>query len=271
MRRARPNGRKLTTITTTARSGGAEQSDAEGKAGEHAGQRQQHEGADGDGRGSRRLVDALAGEAESAGSSVSAASIITSTLTALATAKPRTKASPMMNRPSNEIITVMPAKMTARPDESTACDHGVLRLHPVVEVLAVSGDDEQGVVDADAEPDHCRDLRRELGHAVRVGEDAEDAGADAETEQRRADRQAHRQHRAEGQQQDDHGGEDAEDLALGEREAGEHLAAVLDLQSWWTHDLVAERLDLVGQLDRRALAALGDAELGERDRLGACC
>ncbi len=56
----------------------------------------------------------------SAGSSVIAATIITSTLTALATASPRTKERPMMNRPSNEIITVMPAKMTARPEESTA-------------------------------------------------------------------------------------------------------------------------------------------------------
>ena len=41
------------------------------------------------------------------------------------------------------------------------------------------------------------------------------------------------------------------------------VRAVLRLQSWWTHDLVAERLDLVGQLDRRTLAALRHAELGE--------
>ena len=36
---------------------------------------------------------------------------------------------------------------------------GLLRLHAIVEVLAVPGDDEQGVVDADADTDHGCDLR----------------------------------------------------------------------------------------------------------------
>ena len=55
-----------------------------------------------------------------AGSSVIEASIINKTLIADAAASPRTNDSPMMNSPNNEMITVMPAKMTARPEESTA-------------------------------------------------------------------------------------------------------------------------------------------------------
>ena len=79
---------------------------------------------------------------------------------------------------------------------------------------------------------------------------------------------AHGEHRPEGEHQDHDCREDAEDLALGQLEPGEQLAAVLDLQTGRAHHVVAERLDLVGQLDGRRLAALGDAELGERDRLG---
>ena len=57
------------------------------------------------------------------------------------------------------------------------------------------------------------------------------AVAQPETEQGGADRQAHRQHRTEGDDQDDDGGEDAVHLALGKLELGEQVAAVLDLDT----------------------------------------
>ena len=61
----------------------------------------------------------------SAGSSVSAAIIMTSTAAAPEMARPLTNARPIAIRPSNEIITVIPANNTARPLESiesiTAC------------------------------------------------------------------------------------------------------------------------------------------------------
>ena len=57
------------------------------------------------------------------------------------------------------------------------------------------------------------------------------AVAHAESEQGGADRQAHRQHRSEGDDQDDDGGKDAVDLALGQLELGEQVAAVLDLDT----------------------------------------
>ena len=70
----------------------------------------------------------------------------------------------IMNMPSSEMTTVMPAKTTARPDVSRLRTDRLARLQAVVQPLAVARDDEQRVVDADADADHRRDLRRELGH-----------------------------------------------------------------------------------------------------------
>ncbi len=50
-----------------------------------------------------------------AGSKVSEAAIIMATASAEAMATPCTKANPISNRPSNAMITVMPANSTARP------------------------------------------------------------------------------------------------------------------------------------------------------------
>ena len=91
-----------------------------------------------------------------------------------------------------------------------------------------------------------------------------DAGA--EPEQRGDDRQAHRDHRSERDEQDDDGGEEAERLALGHLELGEHVAAVLDRQPVDV-DVVAELLDLVAEVDELLVLEVGDLELGERDRV----
>ena len=58
--------------------------------------------------------------ARSDGSSVTDAIIITKTPTTAPIARPRANASPITNKPRSEMITVMPAKITARPDVSTA-------------------------------------------------------------------------------------------------------------------------------------------------------
>ena len=134
------------------------------------------------------------------------------------------------------MITVIPAKSTARPAVSTASIAAVARLQPLVEAVAEAGEDEQRVVDADAEPDHRRQLRRELGGVEDVGAERDQAEADAEREQRGDDRQPHRHHRAEGDQQDHDRRQQAD------REGGvaafffgadflDRLAAELDLQA----------------------------------------
>ncbi len=66
------------------------------------------------------------------------------------------------------MTTVQPAKRTARPEVAIASDDRVVAAAvPVVEALAVAGDDEEGVVDPDADADH----RRQLGAERRDDED----------------------------------------------------------------------------------------------------
>ena len=56
----------------------------------------------------------------SAGSSVNEAIIVTVTTVAAPTPNPETNATPINNMPSSEITTVIPAKVTARPEVSIA-------------------------------------------------------------------------------------------------------------------------------------------------------
>ena len=70
--------------------------------------------------------------------------------------------------------------------------------------VAVAGDDEEGVVDADAEADHQRQLGGEVDHVDEPAAEPDQAEARAESEQRGHDRQPHREERAEAEQQHDH-------------------------------------------------------------------
>ncbi len=113
-------------------------------------------------------------------------------------------------------------------------DRRTARLEPLVEAVAEAGEDEEGVVDADAETDHEGELRREVGGVEDVGAEGDQADPDAEGEESGDDRQSHRHDRAEGEQEDDDRGEHADPL----REAFfffasdflDRRAAELDLQ-----------------------------------------
>ena len=64
---------------------------------------------------------------------------------------------PVMTRAAVARTTVPPAKTTAAPEEPMACcERGVVVL-AVRAVLAVAGDDEERVVDADPEADEAGD------------------------------------------------------------------------------------------------------------------
>ena len=52
-----------------------------------------------------------------------------------------------------------PAKITARPDVAAANGGGLAGFVTVVQQLSEAGDDEQRIVDADAEPDHRQQQR----------------------------------------------------------------------------------------------------------------
>ena len=134
------------------------------------------------------------------------------------------------------------------------------RVVPGVELLAIAGDDEERVVDADAEADHDPEERREVGDREDVGQQGDDRHADADAEQRVADGQPHREHRPEREDQDDDREREAEHLGRRRLERGEDLTAELDLHAVdvgrESLDLLADLVgagerDLVGQLDVR--------------------
>ena len=108
-------------------------------------------------------LDVLAGEAEQRGQQRERGEHGDATVTAALTARPCTKPMPMSSMPSSEITTVSAGEQ----HRAAGGVHGDLdRLPHVVarvELLAVPRDDQQRVVDADAEADHDPDERGELG------------------------------------------------------------------------------------------------------------
>ena len=102
------------------------------------------------------------------------------------------------------------------------------------QLAAVAGDDEQGVVDADAHADHRRQgarLGRDVEHEAG---DEDQSGARAEADGRDGEGQAHGDDRAEGDQQDDHRAEHAQHLGrarLGLLGVLRQVAAELDLEA----------------------------------------
>jgi hypothetical protein len=82
-----------------------------------------------------------------------------------------------------------------------------------VEAVAVTGDDEQGIVDADAEPDKRGELRAERRHRQHMTEEVKCAEHGGDGHDRGRDRQRHSDNRTEGKKQDDDRREEAEPLA----------------------------------------------------------
>ena len=97
--------------------------------------------------------------------------------------------------------------------------------------VPVAADDEQRVVDADAKPDHRADRHRELGNREQVREQRGERRADADAGARHCDRQPHRQHRAERQNQHDDGEGEADELRLGRLELRKRVTGDLNLQA----------------------------------------
>src|SRR6202020_127311 len=91
-------------------------------------------------------------------------------------------------------------------------DRGLGR-RPLVQCRPVAGHDEERVVDPDAEPDEGGEFGGEGGHDEAVADQVDGTEGDGDAEDRRGDGQEHGNNRPEGQQQDDHGGENPESLA----------------------------------------------------------
>ena len=105
--------------------------------------------------------------------------------------------------PSSAMQTVMPGEQHRAPGGVDRVDDRVLGVAPRMQPLAVAGDDEQRVVDADAEADQQRQLGAERRHRDHVREQPDHRDAGAEREARGDAAAAHRQQRAEHEEQDD--------------------------------------------------------------------
>ena len=155
-----------------------------------------------------------------AGSSVTAGTTVTATTAAAPMPSPLMNDSPIASMPSNAMITVRPANSTARPDVSIAVITAVFGIEAGLQSLAVARDDEQRVVDADADADHRRQRRREALQRIDVREQTDDREPDRDAGERDDDRQRHREHRTERDQQDDDRGEDADAFTRQRRPLG---------------------------------------------------
>ena len=135
----------------------------------------------------------------------------TATATVIATATPMLAMSgmPTSVRPSIEIMTVTPAKMTERPAEWMAMPIESRGVAAVGEVLSVAGDDEQGVVDADRDPDHGRHRGGERDDVHAGGEQPDEQHPDADAEDRTEEGGEHGDDRSERHEQHDDGDDHA--------------------------------------------------------------
>ena len=132
-----------------------------------------------------------------------------------------------------------------------------------------TGDDEEGIVDADTEPDECGQARSEVGKFDPVGQQVEQREGDAEREQRGDQRETHRNNGSERDQQDDDGNRQADALGPTARSLDfaelNRSTARLDLQSVGVR-VCDQSLQLVQDVVGKFGAALIELHRREADR-----
>src|SRR5205823_3292867 len=97
--------------------------------------------------------------------------------------------------------------------------------------LAKAGDDEQGVVDPDADADHRRERRREARHGDEAGEDGDYQDARAEAEEGGQDWHPHCDDGPEGDNEDYDGREHADQLCRSKAGPAVDVDAAADLDA----------------------------------------
>ena len=198
--------------------------------------------------------------------------IVANTVTATPMPSPATHPIPIKSSPRSDTTTVTPAKITARPAVSIAVIVASSGRSTGVDPLPVAGDDEQGVVDADTEPDHGAEEGGEVGDLEDVAEDDDQTQSGADAAEGDGDRQAHRQHGAEGEDQHDDGEGEADELGLRRFEHGEGGATGVHLETLDGGRAVGDRLaegSRLGQADIGGQVDLGVGELpGPRSLAG---
>ena len=167
------------------------------------------------------------------------------------------------------MTTVVPATSTECPAVVTASTTASRGVFPARQRRAVAGEDQQRVVDADAEPEHARDRSRPVGHVHDRGEQPDQRRGDPEAEQRGDDRQPGGDERPERQDQHERGDQQADRLGgqLALLGGGDHLAAHLDAQPVSAARAVSAERDqaLAGRVGD-AVGLLGQRQPRDRDR-----
>ena len=151
--------------------------------------------------------------ASSAGRSVSAASTATITATAAISPSVVTSGMPATASETSAIVTVPPAKNTAPPEVAAARAIDSSSSSPSPRPAEVARDDEEGVVDPDAEADHRRQRRGDRRDREDVAEQPDDREREHQPDDRVEDRQQHRDDRPERQREDHHRRDDPHELA----------------------------------------------------------
>ena len=206
----------------------------------------------------------------SAGSSVSDETAVTATTVAAAAARP------VMKRQSHQDHAEQrdddgrtgerdrPARGIERDDRR------VLDGGPLVQVLAVSRHDEQGVVDADTQAEHERDRGGEVGDRQEVGEQPGEDRSDADAGEGDADGQAHREHGPERQDQHDDGEGQAEQLRARNLELGEDARRRARSARPWISGISSRISSLIAVASsKRDVARQPDLGVRDEPRLGA--
>ena len=103
------------------------------------------------------------------------------------------------------------------------------------------------VVDSDAETDHQADVQREVGNLSEVAGKDYERTTQADAEQRHTDGQTHRQHRTEGDDQDDDREREAEQLGRRLLELRKQEPAHLDPHTLDVRRQVAHFLTDIGR------------------------
>jgi hypothetical protein len=131
----------------------------------------------------------------------------------------------------------------------------------------VPGDEEQGVVDADAKADHAAQRGHPARDVDQVRDERHRADAESEAEERDRDREAHGDDGSERREQDDGGDHQPGELAdagLGLLEREEQVTAHLEPQRRIRSGLHAERLEVL-KVGRAQLLEHRIADADERD------
>ena len=139
-----------------------------------------------------------------------------------------TKSRPKNASPVTEMATVKPANSTARPAEAPASAAASCGAIPSCKKLSEARDDEERVVDSDAEPDHRHEDRRDRVDGGQTCEDEEQEERRDERREREGDRNHHRHEGAEDEEEEDDRGEHAEQL-LGALLKGRELGVAVEL------------------------------------------